>query len=322
MALAPTIRDLVTLGTAVASIVRAVNETCSTCAECYDLAMELSSFCDMIFVLQAMLETVIVSPANQATLDLIHDEILQCRALLDSFVDRILPAMNRTGSTNMMRRSLRVLSRKVWWGLFHKKEVAKVQMKVNGQRLQFLMLLHRPSAEYKDLVDELNSFCNMLAVLRCTLQNAPISPDNEFVLNSIHMEMARCRALVDAFIDTIKPYHRALNATGGTSRRRHSLRVIFRKVWWALFRKEDVSKVQARMMSHRMQIVVLLNSLSVPGAVTGVPSKVGYRRVNGLEFVDLMGKTVIFPWELCYSWELGMRSKDKIDDARGEASVA
>ncbi|CAA7271293.1 unnamed protein product [Cyclocybe aegerita] len=162
------------------------------------------------------------------------------------------------------------------------------------------------SAEYKELVDELNSFCNMLTIMRRTLENATISPDNELAFNSIHMEMNRCRALVDAFVDTIKPYHRALNAAGGTSRRRHSLRVIFRKVWWALFR-EDVSKVQTRMMSHRLQIVFLLTSLSVPvtqAAVSNqVTTQVGYSRETGLEIIDFMGESFVFPWELCHSWE-------------------
>ncbi|KAJ3517326.1 hypothetical protein NLJ89_g587 [Agrocybe chaxingu] len=165
------------------------------------------------------------------------------------------------------------------------------------------------SAEYKDLVQELESFCSMLAILRRILQNAPISPDNEFALNSIHMEMARCRALVDAFVDTIKPYHRALNATGGTNRQRHSLRVIFRKVWWALFRKEDVSKVHMKMMSHRLQIVFLLNSLSLPivpaAASNEITTQVGYKRENGIEIVDFMNKTFVIPWELCYSLQVG-----------------
>ncbi|CAA7271312.1 unnamed protein product [Cyclocybe aegerita] len=161
------------------------------------------------------------------------------------------------------------------------------------------------SAEYKELVDELNSFCNMLTILRHTLENTTVSPNNELAFNSIHMEMARCRALVDAFVDTIHPYHRALNAAGGTGRRRRSLRVIFRKVWWALFRQEDVTKVQLRMMSHRLQIVVLLNSLSLPvvqaAASNEITTQVGYKRENGIEIVDFMNKTFVIPWELCYS---------------------
>ncbi|CAA7271294.1 unnamed protein product [Cyclocybe aegerita] len=162
------------------------------------------------------------------------------------------------------------------------------------------------SAEYQELVTELTAFCDMLYVVRGTLDTISVSPINQAALNSIHGEILRCQSLVTAFVDTIRPYHRALNAAGGTNRRRHSMRVIFRKVWWALFRKEDVTKIQAKMNGHRLQLSVLLKSLSFATQIvasTHLTTHVGYSRQHGLEIVDFMNKTLIIPWELCFSWD-------------------
>ncbi|KAJ3510757.1 hypothetical protein NLJ89_g4490 [Agrocybe chaxingu] len=165
------------------------------------------------------------------------------------------------------------------------------------------------SAEYQELVAELTAFCDMVYFVKDTLGTVSVSPSNQAALNLIHGEVLRCRALVNAFVDTIRPYHQALNATGGTSRRRHSLRVIFRKVWW---------RSSGRKMSRRFSLSFIVQITTS----TQMTTKVGFGREHGLEIVDLMGKTFSIPWELCFPWDkLRVTLKSYYQDTPGQTQV-
>ncbi|CAA7266884.1 unnamed protein product [Cyclocybe aegerita] len=124
------------------------------------------------------------------------------------------------------------------------------------------------SEEYRNLIDDLFAFCRTLDNVKDFLEQLESTPSNEKVRSGIYEEILRCRALVNSFLAVIAPYYRALHGQVLTRRRSFSVRVVFRKVWWALFRREDVARVQKRIIAHQMNLVILITTYESSGSTS------------------------------------------------------
>jgi hypothetical protein len=87
-----------------------------------------------------------------------------------------------------------------------------------------------------------------------------ISLSKEFV-DLVISEIAQCRSVVENFQRDIKCYEAALGPKQTNSRRWKSLSAIWYKVFWALFKKQDVVDVRAQIAKHQHRIVLLMTTL-------------------------------------------------------------
>ncbi|KAJ3508106.1 hypothetical protein NLJ89_g5937 [Agrocybe chaxingu] len=158
------------------------------------------------------------------------------------------------------------------------------------------------SEEYQDLIDDLFAFCRTLDNVKDFLEQLEATPINEKVRHGIYEEILRCRALVNSFLAAIAPYYRALRGQVRTSRRRFSMRVVFRKVWWALFRREDVARVQKRIMAHQMNLVIFITTTSVEkrAIASDMPKRMQLSEANAIEVVDFCGESILLPEAACF----------------------
>ncbi|KAG4442391.1 hypothetical protein IFR05_002093 [Cadophora sp. M221] len=119
------------------------------------------------------------------------------------------------------------------------------------------------STEYRELISQLYTLeTALISVKRVELDDAQHA---EHV--ALMQAAAQCQRTIDAFWEKIKKYQPSLRAAGSGSRVKDG----WRKVRWALCRKEDLSRFKADLMGHTESIEMLLTTVQM--GATRIDSK-------------------------------------------------
>lgn len=111
------------------------------------------------------------------------------------------------------------------------------------------------SAEYRDLIKELYS------LERALLEVKHLDLDESQHSQGIALQQAaiQCQQAIDVFLQKIRKFQPALRTGGSKSWCRDG----FRKVEWALYKKEDVQQFRAQLHGHTASINILLITLQL-----------------------------------------------------------
>lgn len=111
------------------------------------------------------------------------------------------------------------------------------------------------STEYRELISQLYTLeTALISVKRVELDDAQHA---EHV--ALMQAAAQCQRTIDHFWEKIKKYQPSLRADGSGSRVKDG----WRKVRWALCRKEDLSRFKADLMGHTESIEMLLTTVQM-----------------------------------------------------------
>ncbi|KAH9995749.1 hypothetical protein BJV77DRAFT_1066123 [Russula vinacea] len=131
---------------------------------------------------------------------------------------------------------------------------------------------------------------------------------------TIANETTTCLALLNAFLDNIKSYQKAL---GGGRKGAAS----WRKIGWGLLKADDVARFREKLSQHKQNINIFLTSLGIivagfyanetrqiSASVNEVlalqkrlPRSVGYGDGNLVTLVNPFGEKIPLLWEGCFS---------------------
>lgn len=116
------------------------------------------------------------------------------------------------------------------------------------------------SAEYRSLVSQLNTLqTTLLRVKRLELE------DNQHAeLIALQQAASQCQRTIDAFWEKIKKYQTSLSIGGSGSR----VKDTWRKVKWAIVKKEDLVRFKADLMGHTESIELLLTTVQMYGPLS------------------------------------------------------
>jgi histidinol dehydrogenase len=106
------------------------------------------------------------------------------------------------------------------------------------------------STEYQALIKQLYTLES--ALIRVKQLELDDAQHAEVV--ALRQAAAQCQNTIDAFLEKIKSYQPSLRAGGSGSRVKDS----WRKIKWALCKKEDVVRFKADLMAHTESIDILL----------------------------------------------------------------
>lgn len=111
------------------------------------------------------------------------------------------------------------------------------------------------STEYREIISQLFSLeTALISVKRIELDDA-----QQAERIALMQAASQCQRTIDAFWDKIKKYQPSLRAGGTGSRIKDG----WRKVRWALCRKEDLVKFKADLMGHTESIEMLLTTVQM-----------------------------------------------------------
>ena len=109
------------------------------------------------------------------------------------------------------------------------------------------------SYEYQCLIEELRSFERALIMVDCAMAQ---TPPGGHLTQTIANETTTCLALLNAFLDNIKSYQKAL---GGERKGAAS----WRKIGWGLLKADDVARFREKLLQHKQNINIFLTSLAM-----------------------------------------------------------
>ena len=109
------------------------------------------------------------------------------------------------------------------------------------------------SYEYQCLIEELHSFERALIMVNYAISTTP--PGGHHT-QTIANETTTCLALLNAFLDNIKSYQKAL---GGGKKGAAS----WRKIGWGLLKADDVARFREKLSQHKQNINIFLTSLTM-----------------------------------------------------------
>ena len=109
------------------------------------------------------------------------------------------------------------------------------------------------SYEYQSLIEELRSFERALTMVDCAIATTPPGGN---LTQTIANETTTCLALLNAFLDNIKSYQKAL---GGGKKGAAS----WRKIGWGLLKADDVARFREKLSQHKQNINIILTSLGM-----------------------------------------------------------
>ena len=112
------------------------------------------------------------------------------------------------------------------------------------------------SYDYQCLIRELRSFEQALKIVDFAITVAP--PTGRDALD-IAAEITTCLELLKTFHDRIKSYQEAL----GGGKRAFSIKIIFRKIGWSLFKANEVESFRQKISQHKQNISLFLNGLTM-----------------------------------------------------------
>ena len=107
------------------------------------------------------------------------------------------------------------------------------------------------SYDYQCLIEELRSFERALKIVDHATTVAPPTEHDA----DIAAEITTCLELLKTFHDRIRPYQEAL----GSGKRASSLKIIFRKIRWSLFKANEVESFRQKISQHKQNITVFLS---------------------------------------------------------------
>ncbi|KIN03007.1 hypothetical protein OIDMADRAFT_118907, partial [Oidiodendron maius Zn] len=113
------------------------------------------------------------------------------------------------------------------------------------------------SAEYQALISQLYTLEN--ALLRVKQLELDESQHAEVI--ALRQAAAQCQRTIDGFWEKIKKYQPSLRAEGSGSR----VKDAWRKVKWAVCKKDDLVKFKADLMAHTESIELLLTTVQMAG---------------------------------------------------------
>lgn len=111
------------------------------------------------------------------------------------------------------------------------------------------------STEYRKIISQL--FTLETALISAKLIELDDAQQAERI--ALMQAASQCQRTIDAFWDKIKKYQPSLRHDGGESR----MKVRWRKIQWALCRKEDLARFKADLMAHTNSIEMLLNTVQM-----------------------------------------------------------
>ena len=112
-----------------------------------------------------------------------------------------------------------------------------------------------PSSEYRELLSQLSTLQTaLLAVKSVGLDDAQHAE-----LVALQQAAAQCQRTIDAFWEKIQKYEPSLRTGGSGSRAKDA----WRKVKWAVCRKEDVARFKADLVGHTESIEMLLTTVQM-----------------------------------------------------------
>ena len=109
------------------------------------------------------------------------------------------------------------------------------------------------SYEYQCLIEELRSFERALIMVDFAMAQ---TPPGGHLTQTIANETTTCLALLNAFLDNIKSYQKAL---GGGRKGAAS----WRKIGWGLLKADDVARFREKLSQHKQNINIFLTSLGM-----------------------------------------------------------
>lgn len=107
------------------------------------------------------------------------------------------------------------------------------------------------SVEYQELISELDTLSNALQSLNEFVRRQPFPPS---VQNGIKHALSRCHTLMLSFMERIVGYQTSLRKGGSGSKWRDS----WRKIGWAVFRKEELVELKTKLMEQKATINMML----------------------------------------------------------------
>ena len=111
------------------------------------------------------------------------------------------------------------------------------------------------SSEYRELISQLSTLQTaLLAVKSVELDDAQHAE-----LIALQQAAAQCQRTIDAFWEKIQKYEPSLRTGGSGSRAKDA----WRKVKWAVCRKEDVARFKADLVGHTESIEMLLTTVQM-----------------------------------------------------------
>jgi hypothetical protein len=111
------------------------------------------------------------------------------------------------------------------------------------------------STEYRSLIAQLHTLESaLLRVKRLELDDSQYAE-----VIALRQAAAQCQRTIDAFWEKIKKYQPSLRTEGSGSRVRDG----WRKIKWAVCKKEDVVRFKADLMAHTESIELLLTTVQM-----------------------------------------------------------
>ena len=107
------------------------------------------------------------------------------------------------------------------------------------------------SYEYQCLIEELRSFERALTMVDFAIAT---TPPGGHLTQTIANETTTCLALLNAFLDNIKSYQKALGGGKGAS---------WRKIGWSLLKADEVASFRQRISQHKHNISLFMHGLTM-----------------------------------------------------------
>lgn len=111
------------------------------------------------------------------------------------------------------------------------------------------------SAGYQELISQLSSLQTALIAVN----NVELDDVQHAELVALRQAAAQCQRTIDAFWEKIQKYEPSLRKGGSGSRAKDA----WRKVKWAVCKKEDVVKFKADLVGHTESIELLLTTVQM-----------------------------------------------------------
>ncbi|KAJ7156843.1 hypothetical protein C8R43DRAFT_883734 [Mycena crocata] len=176
------------------------------------------------------------------------------------------------------------------------------------------------SAEYQDLVAELDSLGNALQSLDQFVSNPGPTKLQSSVENAVNYALSKCRTLIAEFLKKVEGYQFSLKKGGSGNGMRDS----WRKIGWGLFKKDEIKILKTQLMEQKTTINMMLTLshcavlervektanhqqvtlAAIHCSVKQLPRSLGHTWEGGnthkvIWFVDAVGNKLPIPIELC-----------------------
>lgn len=112
-------------------------------------------------------------------------------------------------------------------------------------------------AEYRELVGQLHSLETALSQVK----RLEFDESQYAEVIALRQAAGQCRRTIDAFMEKIQKYQPSLSTDGHS--RKMSMKDGWRRIKWAVCKKEDVVKFKADLMGHTQSIILLLMTVQM-----------------------------------------------------------